>query len=120
MENKDKFDQITKLTKEETERLFSEVVQNDKEKSRNNGNTICEYDKEKGEAYLLHPDGSREYFEGKLIKRRNIARAGILPLKQGALKISKNVPNRKPNRNIMQNNKHINNKTDGLVVKRNG
>lgn len=56
MENKDKFNQIAKLTKEETERLFSEAEQNEKEKSRDNENATCGYDKEKGEAYLLHHD----------------------------------------------------------------
>lgn len=60
MEKRDKFYGM-ELSAEETERLFVGAVRAEKEKSRRSGKTTCEYDREKGRAYLLHPDGSREY-----------------------------------------------------------
>ncbi len=47
----------------EEEELFrmQEAIRMAKEKSRIMKKTTCEYDEEKGVAYLLFPDGHREY-----------------------------------------------------------
>lgn len=123
MEKKDKFDYGIELSKEETERLFSEAVRMEKKKSRNNGKTTCEYDKERGRAYLLHPDGSREYYEEhdvkpiiKQIAKQSVNRASG----QRAVGVLKEVPNRSSKRKPIPNSKRLANKIAARVVKRNG
>lgn len=59
----DGFDYELGISEEETDRRFREAVRLAKEKSRIMGKTTCEYDRERGLAYLLYPDGHREYPE---------------------------------------------------------
>ena len=55
------FDYDFGISEEEEDFRMREAVRLAKEKSRIRGKTTCEYDKEKGMPYLLHPDGRREY-----------------------------------------------------------
>lgn len=59
--NEDDFDYELGVSEEEQEYRFREAIRLAKEKSRIMGKTTCEYDREKGKPYLLHPDGRREY-----------------------------------------------------------
>lgn len=59
--NKDNFDYELGVSEEEQEFRFREAIRLAKEKSRIMGKTTCEYDRERGKPYLLHPDGRREY-----------------------------------------------------------
>lgn len=49
----DGFDYELGISEEETDRRFREAVRLAKEKSRIMGKTTCEYDRERGLAYLL-------------------------------------------------------------------
>ena len=55
------FEEDLGITEEEMEFRFREGIRRAKEKSRIMGKPTCEYDREKGMAYLLYPDGHREY-----------------------------------------------------------
>lgn len=57
----DDFDYEFGISEEEQELRFREAIRLAKEKSRIMGKTICEYDDERDEPYLLYPDGHREY-----------------------------------------------------------
>ena len=61
MNKTDEFDYELGISEEETDFRFREAVRLAKEKSRITGKTTCEYDREKGAAYLLYPDGHRVY-----------------------------------------------------------
>lgn len=61
MSKRDIFDYEPGISEEETDHRFREAVRLAKEKSRISGKTTCEYDREKGMAYLLYPNGHREY-----------------------------------------------------------
>lgn len=60
--NKNEFCCTIVLSEKEIERRFIEAVRTDKKRSRVNGKPTCEYDREKGKAYLLFPDGRRVYY----------------------------------------------------------
>ena len=49
------------ISEEEVMNRFREGVRISKEVARIKGEPTCEYDEEKGMAYLLYPDGHREY-----------------------------------------------------------
>lgn len=52
---------IKGMSKEELEHRFTEIVRLEKEKCRIKGVPTCEFDTELKKAYLLYPDGHREY-----------------------------------------------------------
>ena len=49
------------ISEDEVMHRFREAVRISKEISRIKGKPTCEYDAEKGMAYMLYPDGHREY-----------------------------------------------------------
>ena len=59
--SEDDFDYELGVSEEEQEFRFREAIRLAKEKSRIMGKTTCEYDREKGKPYLLHPDGRKEF-----------------------------------------------------------
>ena len=61
MDKNDEFDYELGVSEEEMDFRFVEAVRLAKEKSRIMGKPTCEYDRERGAAYLLYPDGRRVY-----------------------------------------------------------
>lgn len=59
------FEEDLGVTEKEIDYRFREAVHLAKEKSRIMGKITCEYDEEKQVAYLLYPDGHREYSVSK-------------------------------------------------------
>ena len=55
------FDYDFGISEEEEDARIRNSIRISKEISRIKGNPTCEYDKEKKAAYLLFPDGHREY-----------------------------------------------------------
>lgn len=49
------------ITEKEVDYRFKEAVRIQKEIAKIKGNPTCEFDYEKNMAYLLYPDGRREY-----------------------------------------------------------
>lgn len=55
------YDEEWDMTEDEVMFRFQEAVRIAKEVAKIKGNPTCEYDDEKKMAYLLYPDGHREY-----------------------------------------------------------